>query len=200
MLNQQLSVDGQLSQAAAEELHRYLVYDALNHYVAFLLHITTKPDSDYFSSFSPLEELLGDEFPPLQQDAVQKAVAIARKIRFDVSILTQSVKKIYNAGEGESIDSQIAAILSRLEKISTKVTALYPSGEGELPTALTSFVIGVFSSTDGKEPATCDQHMPEQLKSQVLHLLASPQVDPLSPLHISPAKKTTPLSSLRSLN
>ncbi|MEH6823492.1 MAG: hypothetical protein V7629_06235 [Motiliproteus sp.] len=173
MLEDEITRRGELSAETKEELHRFLLYDALNHYVAFLLHATNKPDSDYFAGFSPLRDILQDDFTPIHYDAAQKAVEITKKIRFDVTIVMLSIKHIYNAGEGTAIDADIVTLLSRLEKISTKVKELYPASNGELPTALIAFVTSVFSPVEDKQRATCDQHLPDQLKSQVLRILAT---------------------------
>ncbi len=189
MLEQQLSAEGQLSPADSAELHRFLVYDALNHYVAFLLHVTAKPDSDYLAGFAPLQEMLGADFSSLQYDAMQKAVDLAQKIRFDVTMVMRSTKQIYNTEQGSPIDAEIVAILSRLEKTSTQLSQLYPAGNGELPTSLIAFVVGVFAPKEGDERATCDQHLPEQLKTRVLDILATSRPEPLSPVLASPVKR-----------
>lgn len=190
MLNHELANKTMLSPDAKEELHRFLFYDALNHYVGFLLNITNQPDLDYVASFSPLQEIVKDDFVLIQTDALQQAAAITRKIRFDVSMVYEYSKNIYNAEEGALISNDADGVLSRLAKVSTKLNELYPTSEGELPTTLVAFVASVFTPFDIKVHASCPEHMPEQLKNRALHILASPQANLVPEALASPVKNT----------
>ncbi|NIV32052.1 MAG: hypothetical protein GWN58_21995, partial [Anaerolineae bacterium] len=83
-----------------KELGRYLFYDLLNHLTAYLLHIAPKPGADYYQALQPLADAMGEPFMPFYASIQQQALATAKQIRFDVTLVRLSTKHIQNAKSG----------------------------------------------------------------------------------------------------
>ncbi len=191
--------DTPLGSETESAIHRFLVYDALKHYLGFLLHINPKPGMDYFNSFKTLGTRLEGDFPTLQRSAVQTALKLSHELRFDVSMVQLSTKEIYNKDGAQGIEKQIEVIVNRLTKISNKLAHLYPESNGELPPILLAYVSSVFTPKTESERIACAKKFSEEVKSDVFRILATQELKGLGQLLQSPVTyNITPMGNISS--
>lgn len=180
-------------------IHRFLVYDALQQYLGFLLHLNPKPRMDYFNSFKPLAVGVDGDFLLLQRDAVQTAIKLSAELRFDISMVQLATKQIYNKDQAQGIEDQIETIVSRLAKISNKLERLYPESNGELPPILLAYVSSVFTPKTEEERLACAKKFSEQVKADVFRILATEELEGLGQLLQSPVTyNITPMGNISS--
>ena len=178
------------------ELRRYLTYDALNHYVAFMLKIADRPDAAYFEAFSPLKAVVGEDFVTLQKESAIRALELARKIRFDVSLVKMSTKHIQRAKDVIPA-GEVKVMFERLSLVSARLAELYPQGQGELPPVLIAFAASFFSDSGKGIPVSCKNPLPEQLKAQVLSSLNREATFQSSPVKTEQSPMPDPLDRPR---
>jgi hypothetical protein len=193
------ALGARLSPEAETELHRFLVYDALRQYLGFLLYINPQPGEEYFKRFKSLWPRLDGGFPAIQRDAIQTAVKLSHKLRFDVSMIQLATKEIYNLKQEAGVAAQMEVILSRLNKISGKLSQLYPASHGELPPVLLAYVSSVFMPRTEAERMACAEKFSEEVKSDVMRILATEELGKLGELLNNPVVyNITPMGSVSS--
>ncbi|WP_210395172.1 hypothetical protein [Motiliproteus sediminis] len=153
---------------ANEELERFLTYDALNHYLAFLLGIIEPLDARYGARFDTLASLWGDDFHSMQRQAQKQAAALARELRFDLALFKNATRQMHNARGLFVAEDGSRRLMQQLEKMSLSLQQAYPQGQGELPPVLIAFARSFFDPEAGEVAVSCRNPLPQVLKERVV--------------------------------
>ena len=154
-------------------LQRYLIFDVLNHYVAFLLNLSERPGEDYFKQFETVEKIYGEQFPNLLTETTKQVISIAKNIRFDISLVKLATKHISNSKQPDREHNEVNLMFARLNKISQRLEKIYPESYGELPPILISFSASFFNPDEPVGPVSCRNPLPNHLKERLLEGLGN---------------------------
>lgn len=165
-----LAADTELS---AAELERFLIYDALNHYLAVLLGIIDPLDQRYSARFEALGQQWGADFSERQLRAQQQAAALARALRFDVALFKNAARQVHNSSALEAKADGGRRIMQRLESISATLRRSYPVSEGELPPVLIAFALSFYDPRAGNVPVNCRNPLPAAVAASVFEAVNS---------------------------
>lgn len=198
-IRKQRQYDDKLDVIARSELIRYLTYNLLSQYSAFMMRFADKPDQSYLDKLEPLKQELGEEsFNQFLTIANNQATVLAKKIRYSLTLVRLATKHLQNRDDNiqkVDIQNEINMLTSRLLDVSRLLIEEYPESRGELPPVVIAFAASFFNFESESLTVSCANPIPSQMKSQVLAALEEPSATDFpqqSPL-LQPGPVTPPL-------